>query len=114
MQFFAGIFAGIAASAIFWLLDRYLFTFSMSYQVTGMVICFLVFGGVGFWLASKGSQKVETPRGTRIASGLRGGRDVKITVDGVITSGDKNTDVLSDVDAKRDIEGSVRDIETKS
>ncbi len=53
MQYVAGVFSGIAASAVFWLFDKYLLTLPQIYQVGGVITCFVVFGGAGYWLASR-------------------------------------------------------------
>jgi|GEM_PF-6563175 len=111
MQFWAGIFAGIAASALFWLVDKYLFTFPHGYQVGGMIACFVIFGSAGYWMASRAPKKPERQHGTRVASGLKG-RNVKVRVDGVTTTGD--ADIIADVDAKADIDADAKNIKTKS
>ena len=102
MQYGAGIFAGITASALFWLLDKYILTLPQGYQVGGVIACFAVFGAAGYWLASRAPKKREAPAGTRVASGLKG-NNIKATVDGVTATGGRSADILSDIDAKGDI-----------
>ncbi len=77
-----------------------------------MIACFAVFGGVGYWLASRSPAQPQAPRGTRIASGLRA-KNIKATVEGVRVTGGGNTDVLSDLRGKGDIDANARNIETK-
>ena len=72
MHYWAGIFAGIAGGALFWLIGQYLLTLPQSYQVGGVIACFVVFGGAGYWLASRVPKKSEAPAGTRVATGLKG------------------------------------------
>jgi hypothetical protein len=112
MQYGAAIFAGIAASAVFWLIDKSLLTLSWSYQVGGIIACFAVFGGVGYWLASRTPDQPQAPGGTRIASGLRG-KNIKATVEGVTTTGGGNTDIMSGLNAKGDIDANARNIKAK-
>jgi len=112
MQYAAAILGGVAASAAFWLIDKYLLVLPQSYQRSGMVSCFVVFGVAGFWLASRGPKPSGARIGTRIASGLKG-RKVKITVDGVNASGDGNAEVVTDVKAKGDIDAEVKNIKTR-
>jgi hypothetical protein len=113
MQFVAAVFGGIAASAIFWLLDKYLFTFPQPYQVAGIVVCFLLFGGVGYWLALRQPAARQSKAGTRVASSLKG-RNVTVTLDGVSATGDTSADVLTDIGASRDINARAKDVEIKS
>ena len=113
MHYGAGIFAGVTGSALFWLLDKYLLTWPQSYQVGGVIACFVVFGGAGYWLALRAApKKPEAPTGTRVATGLKG-KNIKVTVDGVTATGGGSADILSDVDAKGDIEADAKNIKTK-
>lgn len=112
MQYGAGISAGIAASALFWLLDKYLLSLPQSYQVGGVIACFVVFGGAGYWLASRAPKKPEGRTGTRVATGLKG-NNIEVTVDGVTARGGGSTDILSDVDAEGDIKADVKNIKTE-
>ena len=111
MQYGAAIFAGIAASAIFWLIDKYLLTIPDVYRAGGMLACFFVFGGVGYWLASRAPDKLELP-GTRIASGLRG-RNIRLKVDHVDATGSGSAEITSNLRAKGDIEADVSNIEIR-
>ena len=110
MQYWAGLLAGIAGSAGFWLIDKFLFTLPQSFQIGGALACFIVFGATGFYLASRKRASPEKGTGTRIASGVRGKR-VKITVDGVKASG--ATEVLTNVKAKDDLNANIKNVETK-
>ena len=110
MEYAAGILGGIAASAVFWLIDKYVLSLPQSYQLGGVVACFVVFGATGFWLASRGLNLSAGSSGARIASELRG-RNVRVKVDGVRTDGHANTDVLSDVNAKGDIDAEAKNIQ---
>lgn len=110
MEYVAALLGGIAASAVFWLIDKYLLILPQGYQIGGIVACFVIFGGAGFWLSSRGPTRPTV--GTRIATGLKG-RNVKINLDGVETSGQSNTDILSDVSARRDIDMQAKNIKTK-
>ena len=111
MQYGAAIFAGIAASAIFWLIDKYLLAIPDHFKIGAMLVCFAVFGGVGYWLASRAPDK-PGPSGVRIASGLRA-TNIHATVDRVAATGGGKTDILSDLRAKGDIEADARNIQTK-
>jgi hypothetical protein len=110
MEYVAAVLGGVAASAIFWFIDKYLHILPESYQLGGMLVCFFVFGAAGFWLSSR----LPAPglSGTRIASRLKG-RDVKITIDGVEASGQGNSEVLTNVNAKGDIDADMKNIKTK-
>jgi hypothetical protein len=110
MEYVAALLGGVAASAVFWLVDKYLFILPQSYQIAGIVACFIIFGGAGFWFSSRAATRA--PLGTRIASGLRG-RDIKVNLDGVETSGQANSEILSDVEARRDIDMQAKNIKTK-
>ena len=99
MQYGAGIFAGIAASALFWLLDKYILALPQGYQVGGVIACFAVSGAVGYWLASRALKKTRVRAGTRVASGLKG-NNVKVKVEGVTATGGGSADILSDVEAR--------------
>jgi hypothetical protein len=112
MHYGAGILAGIASSALFWLMDKYILSLAQSYQIGGMIACFVVFGGAGYWLASRNPKRAGAPAGTRIATNLKG-RNIKASVDGVSTTGGGGTDILSDIDAKGDIEADAKNIKTK-
>jgi hypothetical protein len=111
MEYGAAIFAGIAASAIFWLIDKWSLTLTSSYQIGGMFACFVVFGGAGYLLTSRAARKPPGPAGTRIASGLRA-KNMRVSVEGIKTAGQGSTDVLSDLRAKGDIDAAASNIET--
>lgn len=111
MQYVAGIFGGLAASAAFSLIDDSLLTLAPAYQLAGMVACFVTFGGLGFYLATWFGAAPQKS-GTRIASGLRA-RSVKMAVDGVRAWGSSTTDILTEVRARGDIDAKVKNIETK-
>jgi hypothetical protein len=75
MEYVAAMLGGIAASAAFWVIDKYSLNLPQSYQLGGMIACFVVFGIAGFWLSPRGvthPPPVPTPLtpGARIASGL--------------------------------------------
>jgi hypothetical protein len=110
MEYMAALLGGIAASAVFWLIDKYLLALPQGYQIGGIVACFVIFGGAGFWLSSRGPTRRAL--GARIASGLKG-RNVKISLDGVETSSQANSEILSDVSARRDIDMQAKNIKTK-
>jgi hypothetical protein len=113
MDYGAGIFAGVASSALFWLLDKYFLSLPQSYQVGGSVVCFVVFGGAGYYLASRAPKKPQDRPRTRIASGLEG-KNIKATVEDVTVAGGGNTEILTDVGAEGHIEAYVKNIKTKS
>ena len=112
MQYAAAVFGGVAASALFWLVDKYLLTLPQGYQIGGAIGCFVVFGALGFYLATRFGTAPRRPTGTRIASGLKA-ENVKVAVDGVTASGAGSTEVVTDVEAKGDIEAKLKDIKTK-
>jgi hypothetical protein len=111
MQYAAALLGGLAASAAFWLIDKYMLLLPQSYQRGGMVACFVAFGVAGLWLTSRGPKPSGAMPGTRIASGLKG-RNVKVSVDGAEVTGGRNTEVVTDVKAKGDIEAEVKNIKT--
>ncbi|MEA2760444.1 MAG: hypothetical protein QOH65_3057 [Methylobacteriaceae bacterium] len=110
MEFLSGLFSGVAAGVVFWLLDKLFFGLPPTYQIGGMVACFAMFAGLGYWFFSR-SGNLRTRAGTRVASGLKG-RNVKVTLDGIMATGGSSADILSDVNAKRDIEAKAKDIKT--
>ena len=112
MQYAAAILGGIAASAAFWLIDTYLLSLPNSYQIGGVIACFVVFGATGFYLARRLRVAPQKPTGTRVASGLKA-RNVKVDVDGVRASGVGNTEVVTNVEAEGDIDAKLKNIETK-
>jgi hypothetical protein len=113
MEYWAGLLGGIAAAAAFWLLDRYFLTLSPPYQIGGAIVCFFLFGGTGFWLFPRAPKSRVAPPGTRVASGLKG-KNIKVTVDGVTTTGSGRVNILTDVDAKGDVTATAKKIDTKS
>lgn len=110
MQYAAAIFGGVAASAIFWLIDKYLLTLPQSYQIGGVIGCFVVFGALGFYLAMRVRARQRIPAGTRVASGLKA-RNVKVAVDGVRTTGAGNAEIVTDIDATGDVDAKVKNVE---
>ena len=49
MQFLVSIFAGLAASALFWIIDKQLLSLQPSFQIGGMMAVFAI-STIGFWL----------------------------------------------------------------
>jgi hypothetical protein len=112
MQYAAAILGGIAASAVFWLIDKYLLVLPQSYQLAEMVACLAVFGGAGYWLASRVRPAAPKP-GMRIVSGVRA-KNVKARVKGVRTGGTGRTEIFTDIDAGGNVDADVENVETKS
>ena len=44
MQYIAGLLGGVAASALFWVVDKYLLVLPQTYQILGTIAAFLIFG----------------------------------------------------------------------
>src|ERR1700752_812122 len=109
MQYVAAIFAGVAASAIFWFVDKYSLGVSDTYRSGGMLGCFALFGGVGYWLASRSSIVPGAGGITIILSRIKAANiTAKVRVVRSPTSG--TIEILSNVRAKGNIEADVRNI----
>lgn len=90
VNFVAGIFAGLATSALFWLLDKQVLMLSPKLQTGGMVVCFIVFGALGFLLARR-----VGARSHRIVSDTKFKRDLDAQVEGTMIEGGDAVDLLS-------------------
>jgi hypothetical protein len=112
MEYLGAVLGAVSASAAFWLVDRYLLSVPAVYHWSIMLGCLVGFGAAGYWVGSRVPRSSGSPRATRIASGLRG-RHINATVDGVKASGGTSTDIISDVNARGDVEIGAKNIETK-
>ena len=112
MQYGAAIVAGVAASAIFWLIDKYLVGIPDAYRIAGMLGCFALFAGVGYWMASRDPGQPGVRRATRILSRIRAA-NITAKVRGVTAPSGGDIEILSNVRAKGNIKADVSDINTK-
>jgi hypothetical protein len=59
MQYLAALLGGVAASALFWVVDKYLLALPQTYQILGAVAAFSLFGLAGYLLASRKAGSTE-------------------------------------------------------
>ena len=57
MQFLVGVFASLAASALFWLIIQQFPSLGESFQIGGMIVVFAVCSALGFWWSQKQTDK---------------------------------------------------------
>lgn len=113
MQYFASLSAGIAASALFWLADKFLLSISASAQISGMITCFIVFGLLGFWGSNRVKERGNVLPGTRVASGIKAGKNAKVRVQEVKSGGHDHTDIASDIETSGSADVDVKDVDTR-
>ena len=111
MQYLSALFGGLASNVLFWLLQLKVLDLTQqdAYIVSG--VCFIVFGGLGYWLYSKSSAPATSTAtaGLNVQTGLKG-KNVTAHAEEITGAPGATTNVITDLEAQGDINTTAKNI----
>ncbi|MBR7918269.1 hypothetical protein KDX16_21010 [Burkholderia vietnamiensis] len=110
MEYIGGLLGGIAGSAAFWVIDKYLAVVSQDYRVVAAIGFFIVFGVVGYLFARK-SKTARGKAGFSVASGWKG-KKITGTIEEIQVPRNVDAQIASNIKAKNDIEINIKNIKS--
>jgi hypothetical protein len=108
MQFLVNILAGVATSAVFWLITTQFTSLGTGAQIVGMIVVFVISAGLGFWWSEKSAEK-----GASIGSRSIFEKGLDATVEKTTIDSPGSKELFTGNTVKGDTKISIRDAKIK-